>query len=77
VFTEGSGWEYVISHLQAGIAIETVILRYPPGKRAFVIKPPGVVPRRPLIYVKLQLGSGVVYGRSFHDSNPAHDDEES
>lgn len=77
LFTEAASWEYVISQLEAGFIIETVPLRYPPGKRkrGFVMKLPGA-PGRPLIYVKLQLGSGVVYGRSFHDSDPAHDDEE-
>ena len=65
-FTDAGAWDYVVEQLDAGCAIGTVVLRKPPGKTGYVLKLPGH-PGQPLIYVKLQLGSGRVIGRSFHD----------
>lgn len=66
-FTEDGAWEYVAEQIEAGIAIEVIQLEIPPGKRGYVMHLPSHDASVP-IYVKLQLGSGVVVGRSFHYS---------
>lgn len=72
-FTEAGAWEYVAQNLGAGCEITLVTLRKPKDKKGYVMKLPGAKDRA-LIYVKLQIGSGVVYGRSFHDSEPSTDE---
>ena len=67
-FTEASAWEYIAEVLESGHAYQVLILERPAGAKAFVLliaQGPGV----PEIYVKLQLGAGIVIGRSFHYSN--------
>ena len=66
-FDDDSAWELIASRLEGGHAVETVILDQPPGKTAYVMKI-DINPGRPLLYVKLELGSGCVIGRSFHES---------
>lgn len=66
-FTEESAWEFVIAALEDGEDIELVTLEKPPGKKGYVMKLPGN--GGCTIYVKLQLGGGVVIGRSFHVSD--------
>lgn len=66
-FTEDSAWEYVAQCIEDGVSIEVISLRKPPGKSGYVLKLPGY-PRGVEIYVKLQLGSSKVIGRSFHES---------
>ena len=66
VFTEDGAWQFVADLLEAGHPLTEVVLEKPPGKKGYVMKVP-VNGRRP-IYIKLQLGSGVVFGRSFHHS---------
>ena len=66
-FTEAGAWEWVADQLDAGIVIEPVSLDKPPGKTAFAFQ---VTKGAIRIYVKLQLGSGKVIGRSFHRSEP-------
>jgi hypothetical protein len=62
-FTEDAAWAYIERALKDGAELEEVILRKPPGKTGFVLHLPGVQSR---IYVKLQLASREVIGRSFH-----------
>ena len=65
-FTPVGAWEFIVSLLQGGVEIETKILDAPEeGKKAYVIVTP--LGARTL-YIKLQLGSGHVIGRSFHYS---------
>lgn len=66
-FDDASAWELIASRLESGHEVETVILDRPPGKTGYVMKV-DLDPKRPRIYVKLELGSGEVIGRSFHDS---------
>lgn len=66
-FDDNSAWELIASKLEAGHDIEAIILDQPPGKKGYVMKI-NLNPGRPLLYVKLELGSGVVIGRSFHES---------
>ena len=68
-FTDDSAWEFIRKHLTAGIEIVEIQLDHPPGKTGYVIKPGGCPPIE-TIYVKLQIGNGLVLGRSFHESNP-------
>lgn len=72
VFTPVGAWEYIVELLQDGVDIETKILDAPEeGKTAYVIK---VRHGERTLYIKLQLGSGKVIGRSFHYSE--YDDVE-
>jgi hypothetical protein len=67
-FTEPAAWDYIAEVLEQGHAYEVLILDRPPGAKAYVLK----IPQRPdvpEIYVKVQLGAGIVIGRSFHYSN--------
>lgn len=66
-FDEKSAWELIASKLESGHEVETVTLNQPPGKTGYVMQV-NLNPGRPSLYVKLQLGSGVVIGRSFHES---------
>lgn len=69
VFTEDGAWTYVAEYIVAGVQIEVVTLDLPPGKTGYAMLLPSHDPNTP-IYVKLQLGSEVVIGRSFHYSEP-------
>lgn len=66
-FTIDGSWEFVADALESGAPIECIILEKPPGRKAYVLLLDGTSGAK--IYVKLQLGSGVVIGRSFHLSN--------
>jgi hypothetical protein len=66
-FDDRSAWELVAARLESGHEVETVTLEDPPGKTGYVMKIE-LNPRRPLLYVKLELGRGEVIGRSFHES---------
>ncbi len=67
-FTDVGAWAFIVEclHRLDPMEIETVVLDQPPGKAGYVFKVPGAS-NRPKIYVKLQLVSGAVRGRSFHD----------
>ena len=67
VFTETGAWEFVAELLDCGHPIETIDLDHPRGKKGYVLLANGGE-GRPQIYIKLQLGSGRVLGRSFHYS---------
>ncbi len=66
-FTANGAWEFITECLEAGQELEEVMLQNPEGKTAYVMKV-DVGAGRPLLYIKLQLGSGAVIGRSFHYS---------
>lgn len=66
-FDDDSAWELIASRLESGHHVETVALDKPPGRTGFVMKV-DLNPGRPRVYIKLQLGSGIVIGRSFHES---------
>lgn len=67
-FTEIGAWEFTVELITNGHTIKIVILDHPPGKKGYVLIVPGC-DDLPDIYIKLQLGSGFVYGRSFHPSD--------
>ena len=72
-FTDTSAWDLIASRLEAGEPVEAVTLRQPPGRTGYVMKF-RLETDAPLVYVKLELGSGVVFGRSFHYSRRFPDD---
>ena len=67
-FTGATAWELIASRLEDGHPVESVALRKPPGATGFVMKI-DIEPRHPKLYIKLQLGSGKIIGRSFHYSD--------
>jgi hypothetical protein len=64
-FTDAGAWEFVADHLDSGHPITPVVLENPPGKVAYELV---VSIGDSELYVKLELGSGRVIGRSFHYS---------
>jgi hypothetical protein len=68
VFTEAGAWEFIAELLEAGHPIQGIELENPAGKKGYVLVANGGE-KRPDIYIKLQLGSGKVIGRSFHYSS--------
>lgn len=66
-FTDGSAWEYIATMLENGHPVEIVQLHKPAGAEGYVMKI-DIEPGKPLLYIKLQLGSGKIIGRSFHYS---------
>ena len=68
-FTDESAWDLIASKVEdEGQPIEKVELNHPPGRTGYVmlIELGGDAPAP--LYVKLELGSGKIYGRSFHYS---------
>ena len=53
--------------LEDGHPVEVMRLDKPPGAKGYVMKI-DIEPDRPKLYIKLQLGSGKIIGRSFHYS---------
>ena len=69
IFTEDGAWQFAADLLDAGVPLKEVVLKKPPGKKGYVMEIPVPVKGWRPIYIKLQLGSGQVFGRSFHHSN--------
>ena len=66
-FTDSTAWEFIARRLECGEDVEVIELDKPKGAKGYVMTialQPGV----PALYVKLQLGSGKIIGRSFHYS---------
>lgn len=66
-FTDESAWELIADQLEAGCEVKTIELRQPRGKIGYVMEI-DFEQNQPIIYIKIQLGSGVIFGRSFHYS---------
>jgi len=66
-FTDAGAWELLADLVEGGHPMREVVLRHPPGKRAYEMK---VQLRQddPELYIKVALGSGTVIGYSFHES---------
>ena len=66
VFTPAGAWEFVAEKLEdENQSVRWVELKKPPGKKALVMI---VANSDGDIYIKFQLGSGKIMGRSFHYS---------
>lgn len=63
-FTPDGAWQFVIEQLEGGCVVEEILLEHPPGRKGYVLLVDGWEGEQ--IYIKLQLGSGQVIGRSFH-----------
>ena len=66
-FTDKAAWELIASRIEDGHPLEIIKLDKPQGATGYVMKI-DVEPGQPQVYVKLELGSGVIFGRSFHYS---------
>ena len=66
-FTEAAAWEFIATKLEAMHPLEIVELDKPPGAKGYVMLI-DIEPCQPQLYVKLQLQSGKIIGRSFHYS---------
>ena len=67
-FTDAAAWELIAGKLEGEHPVEIVKLNKPSGATGYVMKI-DIEPGQPRLYVKLQLGSGQIIGRSFHYSN--------
>lgn len=65
-FTDESAWMFTAELLENGHLVNVIKLRNPPGRTAYVLKVERT--NAETIYIKVQLGAGIVLGRSFHDS---------
>lgn len=66
-FTDGRAWEFIACLMEDLHEVEAVRLRHPRGGTGYVMKV-ALKPDQRLLYVKVELGSGVIFGRSFHYS---------
>jgi len=74
-FTPNGAWHFIEEKLEDECPIEEIELKVPPGSKGYVLLVSGGN-NKPDIYIKLQLGSDRVIGRSFHYSKyrgPLHD----
>lgn len=67
-FTGRGAWGFILELLEADEPLGEVPLKAPPGRVAYVMKVKLETYARRL-YVKIQLGTGRVIGRSFHLSD--------
>ena len=67
-FTDGDAWDLIASRLEHGHHVEVVELRQPPRATGYVMMI-NLGADEPSVYVKLELGSGKIFGRSFHYSD--------
>lgn len=67
-FTDSTAWELIAARLEQGEEVSVIELRQPKGATGYVmlIDLGSDVPE---LYVKLQLGAGKIFGRSFHYSD--------
>ena len=66
-FTPNGAWQFIEEKLEEGQPLEEITLDIPQGKKAYVMKI-NLGTNQQMLYVKLQLGSMEVIGRSFHYS---------
>lgn len=66
-FSDISAWHFVAQLADDGHELEEIVLDQPAGETAYVILTPLQV-NVPLLYVKIQLKRGYIFGRSFHYS---------
>jgi hypothetical protein len=65
-FTQDGAWNFIIELLESGHPMAQKALKVPAGKSGYVLIVASGEPEP--IYIKLEIGSGVVIGRSFHYS---------
>lgn len=67
-FTPADVWHFIADRLEEGHPIEVIDMQDKPGTYGFVMLVEVRSCERP-IYIKVQLGAGVIIGRSFHLSD--------
>ena len=67
-FTPAGAWEFIATCAEEGHEIEVLSLRKPAGAKAYVMKI-WLEVNRPRLYVKVEVRSGRIVGRSFHESD--------
>ena len=75
-FTDATAWEFIASRLEAGEEVEVIDLQKPPGTKGYVMKI-DLGSGLPELYVKLQVVSARIIGRSFHYSEQTWEDDRS
>ena len=68
-FTPSTAWELIATRLENGEEVEVIELNQPRGAKGYVMLI-DLGSDVPDLYVKLQLGAGKIFGRSFHYSEP-------
>jgi len=66
-FTNAAAWELIATLIENRHPIEVVDLKKPQGAKGYVMKI-NLEAGQQQLYIKLQLGSGKIIGRSFHYS---------
>ncbi len=66
-FSDVGAWDLIVQLLRDQHPMECIELDKPPGKKGYVMRV-SLSLGKPALYIKLQLGSGLVLGRSFHYS---------
>ena len=66
-FTDSTAWELIAQRLEHGQEVNVIELRKPKGAKGYVMLI-DLGSDVPDLYVKLQLGAGKIFGRSFHYS---------
>ena len=66
-FTDSTAWRLIAERLEAGEEVEVIELTQPRGARGYVMRI-DLGSDLPELYIKLQLGPGRIFGRSFHYS---------
>ena len=70
-FDDHSAWEFIAARLEQGEYVRVTKLRKPNRGIGYVMKIDlGLGIHIPTLYVKLELGSSKIFGRSFHYSHP-------
>ena len=70
-FTDDEAWHFIADRIEEGHEIQVIDMDDKPGTHGFVLLVDVEGHDQPL-YIKVQLGSGVVIGRSFHWSTKDH-----
>ena len=66
-FTDTTAWELIAARLERGDKVTVIELDQPPGATGYVMHI-DLGSNFPELYVKLEFGSGEIFGRSFHYS---------
>jgi len=67
-FTDVSAWAFIADLLEDGHEFDELIMGKPPGAIGYVIK--HQISEGNVVYIKLELVGGYVWGRSFHPDQP-------
>ena len=67
-FTNEGAWHFIADLLDNGHPVDIITLEKPPGRTGYIMTV-DLDEKCPLLYIKLELGKSVIFGRSFHHSN--------